>query len=212
MANKIIRADGDCECPACGYIWADPSDLGFDEDTQLPCCPDCGELITDNHALKVGDTIEIISMVGDHNEPRYNGRKGTIYMIDKYGMCYGDWEGTFPVDPKRDEYKIISRKTPTWADEKILFPECDKYKGSAREHMTEEREKEYIDFAFKVYENDGFLKTIKGTDFDGLKFKVLRRIETNEVDELYYLPMWQIRLENGEEIAAYPEEICKTDN
>lgn len=47
MANKIRRNDGDYECPACGYIWAGPYDLSFDEEERVPCCPDCGELIED---------------------------------------------------------------------------------------------------------------------------------------------------------------------
>ena len=47
MPNKIKRSNGDCECPACGYVWNDPHDLSFDEYERCPCCPDCGELIED---------------------------------------------------------------------------------------------------------------------------------------------------------------------
>lgn len=57
--------------------------------------------------VKVGDKIRITNMVGDHNEPRYNGREGTVYMIDKHGFIYGDWEGTFPINPKTDSFEII---------------------------------------------------------------------------------------------------------
>ncbi len=47
MAYKIKINDKDFECPACGYRWADPCDLAFDEGERVPCCPDCGELIED---------------------------------------------------------------------------------------------------------------------------------------------------------------------
>lgn len=57
--------------------------------------------------VKVGDKVRIINMVGRCNEPNYNGREGIVYMIDKHGMIYGNWEGTFPINPKTDRYKII---------------------------------------------------------------------------------------------------------
>ncbi len=60
-----------------------------------------------NPKVKVGDRIRIINMVGDHNEPSYNGREGTVYMIDKKGMIYGDWEGTFPIIPSKDTFEVI---------------------------------------------------------------------------------------------------------
>lgn len=48
MARKIIVAkDKLFKCPTCGYKWTDESDLSFDEDERVPCCPDCGELIKD---------------------------------------------------------------------------------------------------------------------------------------------------------------------
>jgi transcription elongation factor Elf1 len=47
MAKKIIIEDQLFECPACGYRWTNECDLSFDETKEVPCCPDCGELIED---------------------------------------------------------------------------------------------------------------------------------------------------------------------
>lgn len=57
--------------------------------------------------VKIGDKVRIINMVGNCNEPNYNGREGTVYMIDKQGMIYGDWEGTFPINLQTDSFEII---------------------------------------------------------------------------------------------------------
>lgn len=108
----------------------------------------------------------------------------------------------------------------TWADKQTLFPEFND--GCfIRDDMTKEREKEWVDFCFDAYESDGFKPTF-GTPYDGerryvgMKFEVLRRVPNIEDDfengaDLECQPMWFIRLENGEEIAAYPEEICLSE-
>lgn len=57
--------------------------------------------------VKVGDKIRITNMAGNCNEPSYNGREGVVYMIDKNGMIYGDWEGTFPINPKTDSFVVL---------------------------------------------------------------------------------------------------------
>ena len=57
--------------------------------------------------VKVGDKVRIINMAGNCNEANYNGREGTVYMIDKHGFIYGDWEGAFPINPKTDRFEII---------------------------------------------------------------------------------------------------------
>lgn len=104
----------------------------------------------------------------------------------------------------------------TWFDIRTLFPEFDD--GTfTREEMTEEREREWVDFCFEAYESDGFKETF-GTPYTGekkyvgMKFEVLNRVNEypNDPDgaDLECLPMWNIRLEDGTEMAAYPEEIC----
>lgn len=70
---------------------------------------------------------------------------------------------------------------------------------------------------FDAYEHIGFADTF-GTPYtsekryEGMKFTVLGRVKEitenkeNGID-LECLPMWNIRLENGDIMAAYPEEI-----
>ena len=63
----------------------------------------------------------------------------------------------------------------------------------------------------------GFVDTF-GTPYTGekkyvgMKFTVLSRVKELTVDkdgaDLECLPMWNIQFENGDKIAAYPEEIC----
>ena len=69
--------------------------------------------------VKIGDTVKIIEMVGEKNESEYNGRVGKVIYIDKYGMCFGDWEGCYPLNPKTDVYEIIES-----GDNSISEKEC----------------------------------------------------------------------------------------
>lgn len=108
----------------------------------------------------------------------------------------------------------------TWFDRNTLFPEFNDGCFN-REDMTEEREREWVDFCFDAYESDGFKSTF-GTPYSGekkyvgMKFDVLGRVPDIKDDfengaDLECQPMWVIRLENGEEMAAYPEEICLSE-
>jgi len=108
----------------------------------------------------------------------------------------------------------------TWADSKRLFPEFNDHTFT-RDDMSKEREKEWVDFCYEAYEADGFAETF-GTPYSGerkylgMKFDVLGRVPLIEDDfdngaELECLPMWNIRFEDGTEMAAYPEEICNTE-
>lgn len=110
--------------------------------------------------------------------------------------------------------------TRTWFDRNEYFPEF-KDGTFTRDEMTEEREREWVDFCFEAYESDGFVPTF-GTPYDdglvefkGMKYEVLSRVKEFKDDpngaDLECLPMWNIRLENGKEIAAYPEEICLSE-
>lgn len=102
----------------------------------------------------------------------------------------------------------------TWKDVDVLFPEW-KNADMSREKMTEEREREWVDFCFDAYENGGFAETFR-TPYEGEaehvgeKFSVIGRVSENDAD-MECLPMWTILLESGKEIDAFPEEICLTE-
>lgn len=53
--------------------------------------------------LKVGDKIRIIEMIG---EPQYNGKSGTIDLIDDIGQIHGTWGG-LAVQAERDKWEKI---------------------------------------------------------------------------------------------------------
>ena len=86
-----------------------------------------------------------------------------------------------------------------------------------RDNLSYEEEKAFVEDCFDTYEHIGFANTF-GTPYDGerkyvgMKFAVLGRVRDIAVDingaDLECLPMWHIQFENGEVIAAYPEEIC----
>ena len=86
-----------------------------------------------------------------------------------------------------------------------------------RDNLNYEEEKSFVNDCFDTYEYIGFAKTF-GTPYAedakliGKKFTVLSRVKELSEDksgvDLECLPMWNIRLEDGTEIAAYPEEIC----
>ena len=84
--------------------------------------------------------------------------------------------------------------------------------------MTIEQERKRVEMLFDKYESAGFAKTF-GTPYEGerkyvgMEFKVIGRVKDIAEDkengaDLECLPMWHIRFDNGEEMAAYPEEIC----
>ena len=84
--------------------------------------------------------------------------------------------------------------------------------------MTIEQERKRVEMLFDKYESTGFAETF-GTPYDGerkyvgMKFEVIGRVKEITEDrengaDLECLPMWNIRFDNGEEMAAYPEEIC----
>ena len=70
----------------------------------------------------------------------------------------------------------------------------------------------YLENALDIYEGIGFAETFESPYEDysrcnGMKFEVIRRMSDVEVDTIV-LPKWLIRVEDGTEIEAYPEEIC----
>lgn len=54
-------------------------------------------------ALKIGDKIKIIEMLG---EPHYTGKVGVVEMIDSVGQVHGTWGG-LAVQPERDTVEIL---------------------------------------------------------------------------------------------------------
>lgn len=86
-----------------------------------------------------------------------------------------------------------------------------------KDDLNYEEEKAFVNDCFETYEHIGFAETFKTPyaatkDFIGQKFIVLGRVKelTEDKDgvDIECLPMWNIRLEDGTEMPAYPEEIC----
>ena len=81
-----------------------------------------------------------------------------------------------------------------------------------------EDELRYRTDCFDTYEGIGFTDTFDSPyedkeKFNGKPFKVVRRMTHTEPDNvaLECLPKWIISID-GEEIDAYPEEICKAES
>lgn len=84
-----------------------------------------------------------------------------------------------------------------------------------RTKMTDEEHKEFINYWYKRYAEEGFLETFVSPyeqykDRIGQHFEVLRPISVEDND-LECLPRWVIRFKDGAEIEAWPEEICKSE-
>lgn len=89
--------------------------------------------------------------------------------------------------------------------------------SKSREDLTEDEEIAFVNDCYETYEHIGFTDTFDTPYTDnkkyvGMKFIVVGRVKELSVDkdgvDLENLPMWNIQLENGDTIAAYPEEIC----
>lgn len=84
-----------------------------------------------------------------------------------------------------------------------------------RDDLSTEEEKQYIKDCFSLYEKEGFARFFWSQDDDykeyiNKSFEVINRCSEQDVD-LCCLPMWNIKFENGAEIAAYPEEIIPSE-
>lgn len=90
--------------------------------------------------------------------------------------------------------------------------------NKTRDDLTEDEDRNFVNDCFDAYEHTGFADTF-GTPYTrekkyaGMKFTVLGRVKEITEDrengaDLEYLPMWHIQFENGDTMAAYPEEIC----
>lgn len=97
------------------------------------------------------------------------------------------------------------------------FGDMDK----CRQILTEYQEHKFVNNCFFIYENIGFTDTFgtpytgetKYKKYTGMRFTVVGRVKEITEDkehgaDLECLPMWYIQFENGDIVAAYPEEIC----
>jgi hypothetical protein len=95
-------------------------------------------------------------------------------------------------------------KINSWEDMRVKYPEY-------RDEMTEERERNFVNDCFSLYEKEGFAKKFWSCggdykDYHGKPFKVSGRATEKDVD-LTCLPMWNIQFEDGFIMQAYPDEI-----
>lgn len=86
-----------------------------------------------------------------------------------------------------------------------------------RAGLSEDEERNFVDDCFDMYERIGFAETFKSiykkdSELTGMKFSIIGRVKEDvnrdEGMELAFLPMWNIKLENGDTTFAFPEEIC----
>lgn len=87
-----------------------------------------------------------------------------------------------------------------------------------RSGLSENEERNFVNDCFNIYERIGFAETFEtpykeDSELAGMKFSVINRVKdiTEDEDEgvdLAFLPMWNIKLENGDTTFAFPEEIC----
>lgn len=61
--------------------------------------------------VKVGDRIRILHLRDE--DPRYDGREGTVEFIDAIGQLHGSWGG-LAVIPEVDSFVVISSDVNNW--------------------------------------------------------------------------------------------------
>lgn len=105
---------------------------------------------------------------------------------------------------KKENNKMIK----TWDEFKEKY---DKY--DYRENMSKEKEREYVNDLFSVYENEGFNKVFWSPysnegemQYYGKPFKVLGRCPETR-NNLSLLPLWDIEFEDGKQLTVEPCEI-----
>lgn len=87
--------------------------------------------------------------------------------------------------------------------------------NASRDEMTEEEERNFVNYWFDKYEKQGFFEIFISPydslkQYNGKRFKVIRRVTEEECD-LESLPAWKIEFDNQEQIDAFPEEIIKNE-
>lgn len=102
----------------------------------------------------------------------------------------------------------------SWETMREKYPE-------AREEMSIERERAFVEDCFACYEQEGFAPKFwsQGGDFPqyiGKPFIVLGRVPEYDDQhkngaDLECLPMWRIQFEDGTGICAYSDEIIPSE-
>ena len=93
----------------------------------------------------------------------------------------------------------------------------EKYKGQDVMEMSFEDEYFYRQDQFEMYETEGFTDTFQTpyeecSEYNGQKYEIVRRASYVNGDcDMECLPQWIIKFEDGKEINAYPEDICKLE-
>lgn len=82
-----------------------------------------------------------------------------------------------------------------------------------RNMMDGETHLSFVEDLYDAYEATGFVpffQAISGNDgYDGNRFDVVGRVPTDDPNwDLENLPAWRISFDDGNEIEAFPEEIC----
>ncbi len=96
----------------------------------------------------------------------------------------------------------------SWEELNALYP-------MARYEMTEAQERDFVEKCCELYETE-IAKTF-WTPYEqykskiGLSFSVVRRLTESDGYDIEALPGWKILLSDGDEISAWPEEICRSD-
>lgn len=105
-------------------------------------------------------------------------------------------------------YFNIEKITLDWDEMSIKYPE-------ARDEMTIEKEREFVNDCFEIMEREGFSDRFWSPYGDykerfGQPFKVVERC-TEKTCDIDVLPMWNIKFKDGTVIGAYPEEIIPSE-
>ena len=97
----------------------------------------------------------------------------------------------------------------------------DEERWSAMENEADEKNYikkrlEYANDCFDMYETEGMCDTFESPydslkKYNGMTFTIVRRCTMDDGYDCETLPTWRIKLSNGEEIDAYPEDICKIE-
>jgi hypothetical protein len=100
----------------------------------------------------------------------------------------------------------------------MTFAEFEqKYKDFDVMTASFEDELSYRQDAFEMYETEGFTDTFQTpyeecSEYNGQKYEIVRRANYEIGDcDMESLPQWIIKFEDGKEVNAYPEEICKLE-
>lgn len=99
----------------------------------------------------------------------------------------------------------------TYKDFEELYKDFDTMTASFEDEYQMKQD------AFDMYETEGFTDVFNTpyeecSEYNGQKYEIVRRASYVNGDcDMECLPQWIIKFEDGKEINAYPEEICKIE-